>query len=93
MLNDKRVYPRSSVKWPVTTITANGALEGVTTNVSTLGAFIRCQKPLNPAVSLFLKVELPMGSPLQVFAEVVWASQASPEDETIAPGMGVRFLW
>jgi hypothetical protein len=34
-----------------------------------------------------------MGSPLQVFAEVVWASQASPEDETIAPGMGVRFLW
>ncbi|MGD8529727.1 MAG: PilZ domain-containing protein [Syntrophobacterales bacterium] len=93
MLNDKRVYPRSSVKWPVTMITANGAFEGVTTNVSTLGAFIRCQKPLNPAVSLFLKVELPMGSPLQVFAEVVWASQASPEDETIAPGMGVRFLW
>jgi len=93
MLNDKRVYPRSSVKWPVTMITANGALEGVTTNVSTLGAFIRCQKPLNPAVSLFLKVELPVGSPLQVFAEVVWASQASPEDETIAPGMGVRFLW
>lgn len=93
MLNDKRVYPRSSVKCPVTTITANGALEGMTTNVSTLGAFIRCQKPLNPAVSLFLKVELPMGPPLQVFAEVVWASQASPEDETIAPGMGVRFLW
>jgi hypothetical protein len=74
-------------------ITTNSALEGVTTNVSTLGAFIRCQEPLNPAVSLFLKVELPMGSPLQVFAEVVWSSQASPEDETIAPGMGVRFLW
>ena len=74
-------------------LTANGALEGVTTNVSTLGAFIRCQKPLNPATSLFLKVELPMGSPLQVFAEVVWSSQANPEDETIAPGMGVRFLW
>lgn len=93
MSSDKRSYPRSSVRWPVTMITANGALEGVTTNVSTLGAFIRCQKPLNPAVSLFLKVELPMGSPLQVFAEVVWSSQASLEDETIAPGMGVRFLW
>jgi hypothetical protein len=74
-------------------LTANGALEGMTINVSSLGAFIRCQKPLNPAASLFLKVELPMGSPLQVFAEVVWSSQANPEDETIASGMGVRFLW
>ena len=45
-------------------ITANGALEGETTNVSTLGAYIWCQKPLYPAENLFLKVELPMGSPL-----------------------------
>jgi hypothetical protein len=74
-------------------ITATGALEGVTINVSTLGAFIRCQKPLNPAVSFFLKLELPVGSPLQVFAEVVWSCQASPENESMAPGMGVRFLW
>jgi hypothetical protein len=93
MLDDKRSYSRSSVRWPVTMITPNGALEGETTNVSTLGAYIRCQKPLYPAESLFLKVELPMGSPLQVFAEVVWSTQASPEDETIRPGMGVRFLW
>ncbi len=74
-------------------ITANGALEGETTNVSTLGAYIWCQKPLYPAESLFLKVEPPMGSPLQVFAEVVWSSEARPDDETIRPGMGVRFLW
>ena len=93
MLNDKRSYPRSLVRWPVTIITTSGALEGETINVSSLGAYIRCQRPLYPDESLFLRVELPLGSPLQVFAEVIWSSQASAEDETIRPGMGVRFLW
>jgi hypothetical protein len=93
MFNDKRSYPRSSVEWPVTMITAYGTLEGETTNVSTLGAYIRCQKPPYPAENLYLKVELPVGSPLEVFAEVVWSRRASSEDDTTMPGMGVRFLW
>ena len=93
MFQDKRLYPRSSVRWPVTMTTSKGTMEGETANVSTLGAFIQCQEPLNPTESLLLNVEIPVGSPLQVFATVVWSNTASPEDTTFQAGMGVRFLW
>ena len=74
-------------------ITSKGTMEGETANVSTLGAFIQCQEPLDPTERFFLKVKIPMGSPLQVFATVVWSNIASPEAKISQAGMGVRFLW
>ena len=93
MEKDKRSYPRSNVSWPVTMITATGTVEGETKNVSTLGAFIYCQEPPDPADSLFLSVKLPAGSPLEVSAKVVWSNFSSPEDTTTPRGIGIRFLW
>ncbi len=93
MDKDKRSYPRSKVRWPVTMITPKGSMEGETKDVSTLGAFIHCRQPLNPTESVLLSVQLPAGLPLQVFAIVVWTNTSSLEEKTVPLGMGVRFLW
>jgi len=73
--------------------TSIGTIEGETKDVSTLGAYIQCQEPLNPSESILLSVRLPAGSPLHVFAEVVWLNSSGLENKTGPPGMGVRFLW
>ena len=90
---DKRPYPRSKVRWPVTMTTSVGTIEGETIDVSTLGAYIQCQEPLNPSENFLLSVKLPAGSPLHVFAEVVWSNSTGLKSNNGPPGMGVRFLW
>ena len=93
MERDKRLYPRSKVNWAVTMTTSIGTIEGKTIDVSTLGAYIQCQDPLNPSENFLLSVRLPAGSPLHVFAEVVWSSSTGLKSKDGPPGMGVRFLW
>lgn len=93
MKKEKRSYPRSKVNWPVTMITSTGPVEGETKDVSTLGAFILCPEPLDLAENLFLTLQLPAGSPLEVSAKVVWSNFSDPEDNTAPRGIGVRFLW
>ena len=93
MERDKRLYPRSKVRWPVTMTTSIGTIEGETLDVSTLGAYIQCQEPLNPSENFLLNVSLPAGSPLRVFAEVVWSNSTGLKSKNGPPVMGVRFLW
>ncbi|UCF02450.1 MAG: PilZ domain-containing protein [Deltaproteobacteria bacterium] len=93
MERDKRLYPRSKVRWPVTMTTSVATVEGETKDVSSLGAYIQCQEPLDPSENLFLSVRLLAGSPLHVFAEVVWSNSPGLENKNGPPGMGVRFLW
>ena len=93
MVKDKRLYPRSKVRWPVSMITPEGAMEGETEDMSTSGAFIRCQEPLNPTERILLSVKLPSGSPLEVSAQVVWSNIVDPSDDNNPRGRGVRFMW
>ena len=73
--------------------TSVNTIEGETKDVSALGAYIQCQEPLNPSESFLLSVRLPAGSPLHVFAEVVWSTSTGRENKNGPRGMGVRFLW
>ena len=73
--------------------TSVGTIEGETIDVSTLGAYIQCQEPLNSSENFLLSVKLPAGSPLHVFAEVVWSNSTGLKSNNGPPGMGVRFLW
>jgi hypothetical protein len=93
MEHDKRLYPRSKVRWPVTMISSAGSMQGETRDMSTLGAFISCETPLHPTERLLLNVKLPSGSPLQVSAQVVWSQVSTPGDEMKPCGIGVRFIW
>ena len=77
---------------PARMVTARGVIEGETENVSLHGAFIRCQKPLEPGERLIVIVKLPSNPSFNSPAEVVWSRVSRPNDEETSPGMGVKFI-
>jgi uncharacterized protein (TIGR02266 family) len=65
-----------------------------TKNIGVGGAFILTARPLKVGTHLRLVVDMPVGTPIEVRAEVRWVvAPALPgaEGPTQDPGMGVRF--
>ena len=92
MENEKRMYPRTQVKWSVSGITNSGKLQGETQNISLNGAFICCENLLRPNEILLLTVEGPSG-PMQVIARVVWSNPGTCYVGASTSGIGVKFMW
>ena len=92
MQDDRRLYPRSKVRWPVEMIVPPGTMDGEMLDANTFGAYISCEKPLNPEERLIVSAKLPTGSLLEFPAEVVWSNPNSSDDEFRPKGMAVRFL-
>lgn len=89
---EKRIYPRAEIRWPVSAITANGTIRGGTKDISMRGAFISCSKPLYPNERFLLTISGPSCS-MQVVAQVVWSISHARDDEKSLNGMGVSFIW
>ena len=89
---ENRQHPRMPITLPARMVTAIGVMEGETENVSLHGAFIRCQKPLEPGERLIVIVKLPSNPSFNSPAEVVWSRVSRPNDERTSPGMGVKFI-
>jgi hypothetical protein len=89
---EKRIYPRAEVNWPISATTSGGTVQGETKNLSTHGAFIYCSKPLSPNERFLLTVDGPSSS-MQVIAQVVWSNSCACTGEKSANGMGVKFIW
>ena len=89
---ENRLRPRMPITLSARTITAAGVIEGETENISLHGAFIRCQKPLEPGERLIVIVKLPSNQSFNSYAEVVWSRVPRPNDEGTSPSMGVKFL-
>jgi Tfp pilus assembly protein PilZ len=81
-----------SIALPAKMVTAIGVMEGETENISLHGAFIRCQKPLEPGERLIVIVKLPSNPSFNSPAEVVWSRVPRADDEGIGRGMGVKFI-
>ena len=92
MDDEKRIYPRTEIKWPVSAITAKGMMQGETKNLSLNGAFICCEKTLCPNDVLLLTVNGPSGS-MQVVAQVVWSNRCASDEQQSPSGAGVKFMW
>jgi hypothetical protein len=73
-------------------VTTAGVIEGETENISLHGAFIRCQKPLEPGERLVVIAKLPFIPSFKSHAEVVWSRVPNAYDEGTSPGMGVKFI-
>jgi hypothetical protein len=71
-------------------VTAIGVMKGETENVNLHGAFIRCQKPLEPGERLFVIAKLPSKPSFNFHAEVVWSRVSRPNDGGTSPGMRVN---
>jgi hypothetical protein len=80
MDDEKRIYPRTEIKWPVSVITAKGMIQGETKNISLNGAFICSEKTLCPNDLLLLTVSGPFGS-MQVVAQVVWSNRCAEKSK------------
>ncbi|UCG11715.1 MAG: PilZ domain-containing protein [Deltaproteobacteria bacterium] len=88
---ETRRHLRTKIKLPVKMATAQGSVDGVTLNLSTDSAFIRCAKPLRLNEEFELVINVP-DRPIKAKAEVVWSNIYGPDDELSPRGMGVRFL-
>ena len=89
---EKRMYPRTELKWPVSVISAAGTILGETRNISLNGAFICVEKALCPNETLLLTLKGPSGS-MQVVAQVVWSNICACDGATSPSGIGVKFMW
>ncbi len=92
MTTDRRTPKRIRVKWPVVIISAKGYSIAETRDISSEGAFIHCQLPLNPKEKLKLFIMTPNKRPLELPAEVAWSNPSHSEKNTPPLGMGVRFI-
>jgi len=84
---------KAKLKWPVS-IKANGSSsEGVTLNLSTNQAYIRCAKPLKlyEVFDMILRVPNSDDS-IEAEVEVVFSNMYGPDDNISPRGMIVRFL-
>lgn len=89
---EKRIFPRTKVKWPISATTDGETIQGETKNLSTHGAFICCSKPLFPNERFLLTVNGPSSS-MQVIAEVIWSETSGRQGKSCTNGMGVKFIW
>ena len=93
MSQERRVYPRAKIKWPVKLETDKGTMNGVTSDVTPSGVFIHCQKPLRLNEVFELTINIPNSDQtLRAKAEVTWSNRWGPDDEISPRGMGVRFV-
>jgi Tfp pilus assembly protein PilZ len=93
MTQERRVYPRAKIKWPVIVKTDAGTMNGVTSDVTPNGVFIHCQKPLRLNVVFEMAIDIPNSEhSIIAKAEVVWSNIWGPDDEISPRGMGVRFV-
>ena len=89
---EKREHPRMPITLPAIIVTAAVVIEGEIENISLSGAFIRCQKQLEPGDRLTVIAKLPTNPSFSSHAEVVWSRMPRPEDEETSRGMGVKFI-
>lgn len=93
MIQERRIYPRAKINWPVEIKTERGAMDGVTSNVTPNGVFIHCQKPLKLNAVFEMDINIPdTDHTISAKAEVVWSNRWGPDDEITPRGMGVRFV-
>jgi len=93
MRQERRIYPRAKINWPVEIKTDRGPMDGVTSNVTPNGVFIHCQKPLKLNVVFEMDINIPKSDQtIPAKAEVIWSNRWGPDDGITPRGMGVRFV-
>jgi len=68
-------------------------MDGVTSDLTPNGVFIRCLKPLKLNAVFEMAINIPNSKhSITAKAEVVWSNRWGPDDEISPRGMGVRFV-
>ena len=95
---ETRLYPRIKVRWPVSILTKDQAVHGITRNISVNGAYIYYYRPhlealpLRPKQRVGAIIKLPGRLPLLISAEVAWSDILNSDEQHTLLGLGLRFL-
>ena len=85
--------PKANVKWSVIVSPSNGAMEGVTAEVSSTSIYIRCPRPLRLHEVFEMDIEVPgLDHPVSAEGEVVLSNIYGPDNEIMPRGMCARFV-
>jgi type IV pilus assembly protein PilZ len=88
----RRAEERHEVRWAVDCASEDTFLYAYITNVSSLGLFVRTERPLAVGTRIRLSFA-PDGCPaFELWGEVAWINPVVPNGSNPNPGMGVRFL-
>ena len=89
---EKRNEKRIDILWPVTIEIKNEIIKAETKELSRIGAFVKCSKPLLPGERFLIAIETPANGSISLNAEVVWSNANIPEEKVVTRGMGIRFI-
>jgi hypothetical protein len=95
---NQRLYPRIKVRWPVSILTGDNAIHGMTRNISVNGAYVYYHKPhldalpLRPRQRVAAIIKPPGRLPLLINAEVAWSDILNSDERHTLLGVGLRFL-
>jgi len=84
-------YPKVDANYPVVVLTADGAFKGVTKQISTQQAFVRCKDPLRLYDVASMSIQFSKEESMVAEGEVIWSNRYGPDDDITPRGMVVRF--
>ena len=86
---EKRRHLRKEINWPVAIITDYVTIEGVSTNISSEGIFVRCDEPLPADEAFRMSILPPKQKAIEVVGKLVWSEFYGMEKGSMAFGMGI----
>ena len=87
---DRRLYPRAKIKFPVVRMAAEDLIDGEILDLSLGGAFIRCSVTPNVKDRVYIVISA-KGRLISITGEVVWSDGNMFNSKTALGGMGVCF--
>jgi hypothetical protein len=88
---EKRIASKAQFRWPVTMLTTQARVEGITENISSKGAFVSC-KDIPPLEDGFVMViKAPNYKTMNLNGKIVWSTVVEYGEGGSQFGIGVQF--
>ena len=78
---ERRAHTRIKVRWPITVVTDDSAIEGETRDITTIGMFINCKEPLALNETYRISVIPPNQQSIELTCKVLWSNLYSTDGE------------
>lgn len=88
---ERREHTRIKVRWPITIGTDDSTIEGETRDITAVGMFINCKKPLELNETYRISVIPPNQQSIELTCKVLWSNLYSTDGENTY-GMGFCFV-
>lgn len=88
---ERRIQPRTEIRWPVTLLSTQDKIDGEIQNVSPTGAFVSCKEPPPLERSFFIIIKPPDRQTMSLAGKVIWSTILEPLGVDATHGIGIQF--